>query len=284
MQSNDSKEDEPSNFYRIFNLKNVYKNKGNTIEKMIEKAKDGGFISTVQRDMMQKIVNLNQVTVSDIMTHRIDIKAVEKNENINNIFQIYAKIPYSKMPVYDIDIDKIVGIIFLNDLLKAKVNDEYKNKTAKFFMKKPVFVPETMKCDILFKQLVSKKTSLAIVVDEYGGTSGIVSLKDVYDLVFKELEKTNNDSSSKDMIQLKDNSLILNGNTDVKKVGDMLNILIDKDENTGTIGGFLVGVLGRIPEQNEKPTIKYKNVEFKVLAVDRQQISKIKAMRVKNSV
>ena len=281
MEKNDSKEDEPGNFPKIFNVKNSYKEDKEEKKKMlkiVKKSEEEELITKNQAKMIEKILELDTTTVDEIMVHRIDIKAVEKNSKIEDVLNIYIKTKFSKILVFDEDIDSIIGIVYINDIMKDFLNKE--TKALKDYIKKIVFIPETMKCSVLYKQLTKERKSLAVVVDEYGGTSGIVGLKNIKNFVFNELEKEHK-GEEKTPIKLNEKTLVFNGTTDLKEVGDILKISIKENENYDTIGGFLVDVLGKIPEKNEHPTINYEGVEFKILSVDKQHIDKVQAIMSK---
>lgn len=275
MKKNDSKEDEPSNFPKFFNNKNSYKNKSDEMLKIIKKSQKEDLISNDQESMIEKILELETTSVIDIMVHRIDIKAVEKNSKTEDVLALYVKTNFSKVLIYEDDIDKIIGVVNINEILKDLLNNQTKNLSV--YIKKVIFIPETMKCSVLYKQLTKEKESLAVVVDEYGGTSGIVSLKDIKNFVFDELDKEHLDKENTP-IKLNEKTVVFNGTTDLKEVGDILKITIEENENYDTIGGFLAGALGKIPEKDEHPTINYEGIEFKILSVDKQHIDKVQAI------
>ncbi len=286
MQSSSLEDDEPSHFAKIFGLKNSYKNSygiASDLLNHIKKAKANGVILPFQEKIMENILNLGKVTVYDIMTHRIDIKAVEKKTRVKDVLKVFAKLKFSKIPVYEDDVDSIVGVCHLKDLFFLSLENSLNDQAISCYMKKPIFVPESMKCEKLLLQMQNEQKDLAIVVDEYGGTSGIVSLKDVLDVVFRTNSDTNN-LGCKDFTKIDDYTVILPGDANLKNVSEILNIPIEKSSNFDTLGGFLVVVLGRIPDKNEQPVVNYNGVEFKILSVNKQHIEKVRAVKMKKIV
>ncbi len=275
MEKNDSKEDEPGNFPKIFNVKSSTKEEKERMLKIVKRSEEEEIITKNQSNMIEKILELDTTAVDEIMVHRIDIKAVEQNSKVKDVLNLYVKTKFSKILVFDEDIDSIIGVVYINDIIKDFLNNE--TKELKSYVKKIFFVPESMKCSVLYKQLTKERKSLAVVVDEYGGTSGIVGLKNIKNLVFNELEKEHSNEENTP-VKLNEKTVVFSGTTDLKEVGDILKISIKENENYDTIGGFLVDVLGKIPEKNEHPTINYEGVEFKILSVDKQHIDKVQAI------
>lgn len=271
MQSNLLDDEGPSNFAKIFGLNNSYKTV-NDLYNNIKKAEVEGIILPYQSNMIENILNLEKITLYDIMVHRIDINAVDKNISVNEALNIFLKLNFSKIPVYEKDIDSIIGICNFKELMNLK--DELKNKNIENYIKKPLFVPETMKCEKLLLQMFIEKKDIAIVVDEYGGTSGIVTFSDIVNFVFKTRAQEHIKEKEK-LIEVNKDSVILKGDAKLNQVSDIFNISFKNASEFDTIGGFLVGVLGRIPDKNEQPVVEYNGVTFKILSIEKQQIEQI---------
>ena len=278
MESNDSKEDEPGSFTKIFGIKNSNKEKNTQICDMLKKFQEKDLGQNKKVSIIENALQLENLTVDEIMVHRIDLKAVEKNSSFEDVLNLYVKTKHRKILVYENDIDKIIGIINVNIIMKHYLEKNYKDEKIEKYIQKLMFVPETMKCIKLLDQFKSEKESVAVVVDEYGGTSGLVSFSDIKNFVFKSFDEMSNKKES-GMIELKDSTIILNGTANLKEVSDYLKIPIKRNENFDTIGGFLVNFLGKIPEKNEHPTIEYEGVKFKILSVDKQHIDKVQVLK-----
>ncbi len=277
MESLDSNEDGPSNFSKIFNLKTAYEPEKLNMLKILKKAKQQGLVNENESKMIEKVLSLKDVSVYNVMTHRIKIKAVEKTSKLDDVLQIFAKTGFSKIPVYEEDVDSIIGVIYAKKLLNLSLLNRLKGKDVVEHINKTVYVPESMKCENVLNLLIKEKQELAVVVDEYGGTSGIVTFEDIKNFVFNGISK----NLKEIQIKTKDeNSLVLEGKTSLKDVSSALNIKIKEENNTETLGGFLVGVLGRIPKKNENPIVSYGGVKFKILSMERRHIKQVEAVKL----
>lgn len=281
MESLDLSEDGPSNFSKIFNLKTAYEPEKLNMLKILKKAREQDLVNENESKMIEKVLSLKDVSVYNVMTHRINIKAVEKTAKLDDVLQIFAKTGFSKIPVYEEDVDSIIGVINAKELLNLSLLNKLKGKDVVEHINKTVYVPESMKCENVLNLLIKEKQKLAVVVDEYGGTSGIVTFEDIKNFVFNGISK----NFKENQIKTKDeNSLVLEGKTSLKDVSNALNIKIKEENNTETLGGFLVGVLGRIPEKNENPIVSYGGVKFKILSMERQHIKQVEAVKLNSKV
>lgn len=281
MESLDLSEDGPSNFSKIFSLKTTYEPKKFSIFKILEKFKNESLITKDEYVMINKILNLKDISIYNVMTHRINIKAVEKIAKIEDVVEIFVSRGFSKIPVYEEDIDKIIGFVNARELFNLKKQNKLKAKDIVKHVKKTLYMPESVKCEAALVQLKREKQELAVVVDEYGGTSGIITLADIKNFVFNEIGREFKESELKTNDE---NSLVLEGKTSLKDVGCALNIKIGEENNTETLGGFLVGVLGRIPEKNETPVVSYGGFKFKILSMERQQVKQVEAVKLNSKV
>ena len=266
---------ETTNFSRFFGLKTPFKTEKFDIMPLIKKFQKEGLVDEHKTKIIENILNSEKIKVYDLMVHRINIKAVEKDTSLKEVLKLFLKTRFSKILVYEQDIDSVVGVVYFKDLAEVFFDEKAKKKDLKNYIKKPIFVPESVKLKSLFTQMQQEKKDIAVVVDEYGGTSGIVCYKDLVDYLFNGLKK---DCYIKDLVlkKIDDSSLILNARA---CVGDVFSFLkIPKQEqkvNLKTLGDFLISILGRIPEKDEQPVIKYKNFEFKILSLKNNFIEKV---------
>lgn len=278
MEKNDSKEDDPDNFYKFFGLKNSYKIEEDSISNFLKFAEKEGLILPYQKNMMERILNFELVYVEDIMMHRINIKAVKVDSKLEDVINIYLKFGFSKVPVFQDRIDNIVGVVYVKEILKAKrQNSDLKLSE---FIREIIFVPETMRCKELVKKFEETNSKIAVVVDEYGGTAGIVGLKDVYEFVFKGVEGTYKNKNNK-IEKIDDFTVLVDGDLDLEKIFKLLDISIEKTSNFDTVGGFIANKLGKIPQPDEHPVIKLDEFCFEVVLVNKQHIEKVKITKTK---
>ena len=280
MESNSLTDDGLPNFYRegsnlskLFSFKTPYETKKFSFMPLVEKFQREGLLDSYKANLVKNVLNLEKTKAYSLMTHRINIKAVEKNTNTKEVLNMFFKTKLSKILVYEQDIDSIVGVVYFKDLVEVLLDENAKKNSLKNYIKKPIFVPESAKLKSLFLQMQQEKKDIVIVVDEYGGTSGIVCYKDLIDYLFNGLKEG---CFKKNLVlkKIDDSSLILNAKACVKDVFSLLKIP-NQRTNLKTLGEFLVSVLGRIPEKEEHPVVKYNNFEFKILDVKNGYIEKV---------
>ena len=228
-----------------------------------------------EHKILEGIVSFGNTETGQIMTPRIDIFAISDDESFNNIVSNIVKKGFSRNPVYKENIDEIIGVLYAKDLL-PHLNKNNFNWIS--LIRDPYFVPENKKLDDLLKEFQEKKNHLAIVVDEYGGTSGIITLEDVIEEIVGDI----NDEYDDDDIsfsRLDDNNFLFEGKTNLKDFFKILDIEdtetfeINKGESE-TIAGFILEIYGKFPKKNE--VINFENFKFKVEAVDQKRIKKVK--------
>ncbi|MEQ8199203.1 MAG: transporter associated domain-containing protein, partial [Clostridiaceae bacterium] len=217
-------------------------------------------------------------TVFDIMTHRMNISALPVESSFDDVISFVKTEKYSRIPVYENNIDNIIGVMYSKDLIEFLTDDKDKEKfTLKDIIKHPYFVPASKRTDELFKELQRNKTHLAIIIDEYGGTAGIVTLEDLIEEIMGNI-LDEDDEEERDIEKLDENIIKINGTTSLDAVRDYMDVDFPVEEYE-TLSGFLIGQLGRIPGKDENPVIEYKGLVFKVDEVDEHRIVKVKVSR-----
>lgn len=245
---------------------------------MVDAGNETGVIEESQREMINNIFEFGDADISDVMTHRKDICAVDVNSKIGDIVYLAINEGYSRIPVYQESVDNIIGIIYVKDLLCLVGCEHSEDFTVNQFMRKVKYLPETCKCSDAFETLTKEKAQCAIVVDEYGGTAGLVSLEDILEEIVGNIQDEY-DNEKAEIVQISDNIYTISGDTHPEDAEEILGIELPKEHNYDTMSAFIVDLLGRIPEEDETPTVKYENVEFTVLLVEDNWISKIKAVK-----
>lgn len=248
------------------------------IRMMVDVGEEKGIIEKEEREMINNVFEFNDTVVSEIMVPRTEIYAVDMNLSISKVVEEITNdddFRYSRIPVYDETIDEIKGVVYIKDILLSTKN---KNVKIKNLVKDAYYVPETKPVNELFEELRKNRLQIAIVVDEYGGTAGVVTMEDIleeivgeiydeYDEVKMVYEKVNEDT------------YILNGSMSVSEVEKVLDITIPEGDYD-TISGYLIEELGRIPNEKEKPVIETPTVIYKVEKTKDMRIMKIRATKV----
>jgi putative hemolysin len=231
-----------------------------------------------EQKILQGIVNFGNTETVQIMKPRIDIFALSDDENYEDVLHKILKNGYSRNPVYKENIDTIIGVLYAKDLLAHLNKKSFEWQTL---LREPFFVPENKKLDDLLGDFRAKKNHLAIVVDEYGGTSGLVTLEDVIEEIVGDI---NDEFDDEDVSYSKidENNYLFEGKTSIK---DFCKILDDEDEDTfeeekgesETLAGFILEISGKFPKRGEK--ITFKNYTFTIEELDKKRIKQIKATR-----
>ncbi len=248
------------------------------IRMMVDVGEEKGSIDKEEREMINNVFEFNDKTASEIMVPRKEVYALDMNLSISKVIEEISdneEFRYSRIPVYDETIDEIKGIVYIKDILLSTKNKSVKVKNL---VKEAYYIPETKPLNELFEDLRKNRKQIAIVVDEYGGTAGIVTMEDIleeivgeiydeYDLVENNIEKVD------------ENTYLLNGSVSVGEVEKALDIEIPEGDYE-TISGYLIEELGRIPDEKEKPIIETETVIYKIESVKDKRIIKIKACKV----
>ncbi len=264
---------------RLFGVKNSDSLDSVTEEEilmMVDAGNETGVIEPSQREMINNIIEFNDLIASDVMTHRTDIIAVSAKGNAYDVVNASISSGFSRIPVYEKSIDHIIGIICIKDLLCMIGSDSAASVSIKDFIREVIYLPESVPCAKIFKELSENNHQIAIIVDEYGGTAGLVSLEDVIEAIVGDIQDEYDDDVE-DIIQTSADTFIINGLAKPEDVLHIFGIDLPDDNEFDTMSGFIVSLLGRIPNENENPTVSYKNISFTVLLTEDMCISKIKA-------
>ncbi len=244
------------------------------IRMMVDVGEEKGTIDKSEKNMINRVFEFNDKVVSEIMIPRTDIFALDMNMSISEVIEELSEdLRYSRVPVYEENVDNIKGIVYIKDILLSKKD---KKTRIRNLMKEAYFVPETKRINELFDELRKHRRQIAIVVDEYGGTSGIVTIEDILEEIVGEIYDEY-DEVEKTVEKIDETTYLLNGNIAIYEVEDYLNIRIEEGEYD-TLSGYLVEKLGRIPNEKDKgKLIETEKVIYKLEKIEDKHIEKVKA-------
>lgn len=247
------------------------------IKQLMEEGEESGFIEDIEREMINNVFDFNDIAASEVMTHRTEMKALDIDKySFNEIIQIATEDGFSRIPVYKDTSDHIEGILYVKDLLKLLQN---KNPTIqlKEFLREPLFVPETASCADLFSLLSERKMQLAVVVDEYGGTAGIITMEDILESIVGNIQDEYDDEEP-DIITIDDFTFVVEGSDDLEEICQLVGITCDEEilEENFTVGGFITEQIGRIPEPGEDVKVTLNNALFIVEKVEDNRIAQVR--------
>lgn len=263
---------------RLFGVDPKAKNEEATEEEirmMVDVGSERGTIQIAEKLMINNIFEFNDKRVTDIATHRTDMCSLSIDASLQETVQLVNQEKYTRFPVYDGDIDNIVGIFHVKYLFQFM--DE-ENKTVfdlRKLIRKPYFVPETQRVDTLFTEMKKNNVHIAIVLDEYGGTEGLITIEDVIEEIVGEISSEMDGPEEAEVTKLSPNQYSVKGITSLTKLEEVVKIDLPKGDFE-TINGFLIGQLGYIPSIEERPVISFKNLLFEVTEVTENRISMVK--------
>lgn len=242
---------------------------------MVDAGEEKGVIEESQKEMINNIFEFDDIVAADVMTHRTEIEAVEIHEPLADIVKLAIEEGYSRIPVYKEELDNIVGILYVKDLLKYVGSDVPKSFKITNIMRTAVFVPESKKCGDLFNEMTEQKLQMVIIVDEYGGVAGLVTIEDLLESIVGNMQDEYDDEEE-EIEQMTDGRFVLEGTSDIGELAETLEIDFPEGEYD-TIGGFIMSELGRIPTADENAEVKYGGYIFTVVEMDERRISKVEA-------
>ena len=237
---------------------------------LVEEVEQEGGIDSDESELLRSAIEFTDREASDILTPRTALEAVEENLDNDDISRVFRESGYSRLPVYSGSIDSIVGIIHQKDFYSL-VNGT--GTGIDFIMKKPVYIPLSMKISDILKLLQKNKSHIAIVVDEYGGLAGIVSMEDLLESIVGSIQDEY-DHEEEEVKQTGDNTFEVDGAMAIDEVGELLGTAFPEGDYD-TVAGFMIDQLGRIPTEEEHASVTFENVEFTVLKMDERRIELI---------
>jgi CBS domain containing-hemolysin-like protein len=237
-------------------------------------AAQDGLIEGEERKLLQSIVDFGDTLVREVMTPRPDIVGIRENATIAELRALFREQEYSRFPVFKESLDNIAGFVFVKDLVALEASDDRKPITQ--FLRPAVVVPESKRVSELLKQFQRQQTQIAIVVDEYGGTAGLVTIEDMLEEIVGEI-RDEYDVESEPIVEEGAGRFTFHGKVDIDEVKERLDVHIER-EGFETVGGFLLTRLGRVPAVGERFAVDGLSVE--VLEVERRRIHKVRITRL----
>ncbi|MDR0222063.1 MAG: hemolysin family protein [Oscillospiraceae bacterium] len=250
---------------------------------MVDAGSESGFIEDASAEIINKAFEFDDLAVSDVMTHRVNIVGLEANTGLDDIIYVALDEGFSRLPVYRENADDIIGIIIVKDLLCLIGKTDLSGFSIDDFLREAVFIPASCSCTGTFKILTEKKAGMAVVVDEYGGTAGIVTVEDLVEAVMGSIQDEY-DEESAEIKKIGDEKYDINGGADPEDVLKLFGYKLPEDHEYDTIAGFVTDLLGFIPEEidgKSAPRADYEDVRFVAVGVESNCISRIIAYRMK---
>lgn len=242
------------------------------IRTMINMGHEDGALEGEEKRMIHNVFEFGDLKVVDVMTPRVDMIAADLHSSYDEVINKFKTQQFSRLPVYNIKIDDIVGVLYLKDLFFLDVDKETFNITQ--HMREPYFTFEFKRVAQLFHEMRERRTPMAIVIDEYGGTAGVITMEDLVEEIVGDIQDEY-DEQDNEIESINEGEYIVYGAAEIDMVNDILGINI-KSDNFDSIGGFVTGLFGRIPEKGEQ--IEYDRITFIVVSKDRNRIEKLRIL------
>ncbi|MBW9147775.1 hemolysin family protein [Clostridium sp. CM028] len=244
------------------------------MKSLIEVGRQRGAINETAKKMINNIIEFDDKSAREVMTPRTEVFLIDINDHVTQFLDELLEKKYSRVPVYDGDVDNIIGILHMKDFIMEARIKGFENVNIKNILHSPYLVYQSKNIDELFRELKISKNHMAVLIDEYGGFSGVVTIKDLIEEVMGNIEDEYDDDEP-DIRKVDNNTYIVNGLLSLDELNDHLDLNL-MSKNYNTIGGFLISLIGCIPKKNETQTIEYGNVIFKIEQVKQRRIEKIK--------
>ncbi|MBP5159404.1 MAG: HlyC/CorC family transporter, partial [Lachnospiraceae bacterium] len=266
-------------FFRIFGFDPNETDESVTEEEIISIVNEGqeqGVLDDDEAEMISNIIEFDEKQARDIMTHRRKVVAVSSELTVEEALEFMLKESFSRFPLYREDIDNIVGILNIRDVMAASVGSGEKKPSLEDIAREPYFIPDTQNIDVLFKDMQSKKAHIAIVIDEYGQTAGIVAMEDILEEIVGDIQDEYD--NEEDQVVPDGDGYIVSGDVFLSDLCDETDLVIkeEDDERFDTLNGLLVSLLDRIPEDDEKETVRYGDFVFELMEVKDKVIKLVK--------
>ncbi len=243
------------------------------VRDLIDAGEEMGAIEGAQKDMVNNIFEFDDITASEIMTPRTDVVAVDADETVAEALEKAVDNGYSRLPVYEEDIDHIIGLLYIKDLLPYVGQVLPGDVSVRSLLRDTYFVPDTKKCDELFEEMNQKHLQMSIVVDEYGGVAGIVTIEDLLESIVGNMQDEFDDEEE-EVTQLDDHSFVVDGSLNINELEELVDATLPEGDYD-TVAGFLMDQLGHIPEEDEQAIVAYDNLTFTVQQMDDRRIEQV---------
>lgn len=249
------------------------------LKMLVTASAESGVVEVEESEMLHAVFDFGELVVRQVMIPRTEVIAVDADTPLGDIIGLVTHSTYTKFPVYEESLDQIVGIVHVKDLLHAMQRSDCKDCTARTFAREPLFVPETISVSALLRQFRDNRQHIAIVMDEYGGTAGLVTLEDLLEEIVGEVSDPF-DMNAPEFQRLEDGSVLIDGLSLIEDVGEQIGVQL-VDPNYDTIAGYVLGKLGRIARLGD--LVEGDGVRLRVHEMDGLRISRVSLTRLEQS-
>lgn len=244
------------------------------IKSLVEQGKEQGVFNKIEQEMINSIFEFDDKLAREIMTPRINVFAIDIEEPAESFIDELCKVTYSRIPVYEGKIDNIIGVLYIKDFFRAARKNGFENVDIRSILHKPYLVPENKNIDELFREMQHKKKYFAVLINEYGEFSGVVTIEDLVEEIMGDIEDEY-DKNSPQITKIDDYTYLVDGLVTVDEINSKLNLEIES-ENYDTISGLIIETIGTIPHEDDFRKITLDELVFELVSVKEKRIDKLK--------
>lgn len=243
---------------------------------MIDVGREKGSIHVSEKEMIENIFEFNDKEVSEIMTHRTAVTALRSDVDFSEVMNIFIQDKFSRVPVYEESLDNIIGILHIKDILTYSMQDPRPPFVIKDYLRAPYITPETKTIDSLFREMQKERVQMAVVIDEYGGTAGIITIEDLLEEIVGNIQDEYDEEVSH-IQQEGEDTWLIDGLCEISELEKHFpKLSLVEEEDYETVAGLVIHSLDRIPEQDEHAVVQIKRAVFEVLEMEDKRISKLR--------
>ena len=259
------------NFFKLNKL-NEEKVTKDDLKALVQEGEENGIIEESEGEMLEGIFEFEDKKADKVMTPRTKVYCINIDEPLISYLDELLDKRFTRIPVYEDNIDNIIGILYMKDFIIEARKKGFENVDIRNILIEPNFVPEVKKIHELFNEMKDSKSKMAIIIDEYGGFSGIITMEDLVEEIMGDIndEYDYND----EIVEIGENSYLVQGSALLEDIREKININIEA-ENVETINGFLINLIGKIPSKEEGRIIEYNNIKFKIYKFTDKKIEKV---------
>ncbi|MDO4792973.1 MAG: hemolysin family protein [Filifactor alocis] len=242
------------------------------LKTIVEVSSREGVLESDEKEIIDNIFEYSDLRIRDIMVQRMDIEAVDCNASYEETIEAFGAKRFSRIPVYEDTIDNVIGVLYAKDLFFMSV-EERERFSVKDYMRPPVYTYEFIKISDFFRRMQGERVHLAIVLDEYEGVAGIVTMEDIIESILGDINDEYDPQDDQDIVCIKEGEYLVNGYVKLEDINDMIGTHFES-EDFESIGGLILGILGRVPKTGE--IVPYESSRFVIEKIDKSRIMKIR--------
>ena len=251
---------------------------GEDLIQLIDAQSEDGGIEEEQAEMISNIFEFGDLELHEVMTHRTEVCAAELSSSVGDVVKLAVETGFSRIPIYRETVDDICGVIYVKDLLPLVLQSNVSDIPVSKYMHKIKYVPESGSCGELFTYFTENNRQIAVVLDEYGGTAGVVTMEDLLERIVGNIRDEYDDDEDEEIEEITPHTYDILGSADPDETMERLGSPLPEEHDYDTMGGFVTDLLGYIPEDGQTPAVRYKNITFGVISARDNRIVKLRAV------